>query len=787
MIGGGFITIDGKRVDDHDIVSVVVLQELNAHWWCEIECRDSPDRRIPAEDRLGNDLVVIGIAADGSQVLVFSGFVLESELIYETSGSHRGHLRGVSWSYLMDLTPRREYYYQQTPDDVAKKLAANNDLGLDGELDGPKLSYVQMGETDFHFLLRLVDESEKWLRPTEDGIQIQGKFQPGGKLEWRSEHGLRHFSVKGQMSHPSSAGTHYDYRKMQSKVVRQVKDQPEFYSSSSRMVEAVKSSSAGLADFAGERNRLLPVEDLQQRLKKETRRSLGSGVTCWGASLRQTLKPGDEGEISGVLDAQGTYGLIRVVHHWTDKGYENHFVCTPWKKYTSPHPPASARHDGIVAARVTDNNDPENLGRLQVQYYWQETSHTCWLRLMTPHAGAGRGFMFLPEIGDEVWIMFEEGDPERARIIGSGWNGVHKLPREEFWGGDVKPNDVKRIVTKSGHRITIVDKPGKNSMVLATPNHLKISMIENSDETGDAMLALHSDGDIVLSAPNGRIHLGSAMQSKDVESSIPVASIADQSITSLDCTTKLEKAIATANIPQALLSELGGSRGIAAALATMAATFIVLQFTPVGWAGDIAAGLIAIGIVTSGSEIINGVKALYDCWQIACKEAKTNADLRRAGAAFGQAVAKIGINSILLILNVKGAKRLMRANEVANAYKQHPQITEKELPSYVAGSDLGADITHPTLLPGDEFEMWVRDGGEPGIHAVPPETDPNSIGIELEGRHLETFRVTEPLQVTQSTAADFPSGQVPGVGGTGGGTQYILPPGWQGSVEKVGP
>src|SRR5215469_16831728 len=119
------------------------------------------------------------------------------------------------------------------------------------------------------------------------------------------------------------------------------------------MVNAVKTSSAVFSDYPGARNRLLPVDDLETRLKKETRRSLGGGVTCWGASLQQTLKAGDEVEISGVLDAHGTYGLIRVIHEWTDKGYESHFVCTPWKKFTGPHPPPAPRFGGIVPARVT--------------------------------------------------------------------------------------------------------------------------------------------------------------------------------------------------------------------------------------------------------------------------------------------------------------------------------------------------------------------------------------------------------------------------------------------------
>jgi uncharacterized protein involved in type VI secretion and phage assembly len=167
---------------------------------------------------------------------------------------------------------------------------------------------------------------------------------------------------------------------------------------------------------------------------------------------------------------------------------------------------------------VVDNNDPDNSGRIKVQFYWQEENQTQWMTMMAPHAGADRGFMFLPEVGDEVWVAFEEGDPERGRVLGSAWNGLEKPPREEFWGEDVAPNDIKRIVTKSGHRISIVDKDGKNSMVLATPKHLKVSLIENSVETGDAMLALHSDGDIFLSAPNGRIHFHSKFFSREVGS-----------------------------------------------------------------------------------------------------------------------------------------------------------------------------------------------------------------------------------------------------------------------------
>jgi uncharacterized protein involved in type VI secretion and phage assembly len=284
-----------------------------------------------------------------------------------------------------------------------------------------------------------------------------------------------------------------------------------------RLTGAVQSASKLLpAGFEPGRARAMTLADFQTQLEDESERSIGGSVIGTGHSRNQTLKAGNTIQIKGDLTAQGIYGLIKVEHRWQGRGYANSFTCSPWKKYRNPQPPAMNTWNGVVSARVVDHNDPKKMGRLKVKFLWQEDGSTHWARMTAPHTGQGRGFMWMPEVGDEVAVSFEDGDPERPIIIGCLWNGVDTAPRDEFWGSELADNNVKRIVTKSGNRLQFVDTPDKESIVLATPNKLRISMIEKTNEHGRSTIVLHSeDGDILLSAPNGQVHIRSLNFTKE--------------------------------------------------------------------------------------------------------------------------------------------------------------------------------------------------------------------------------------------------------------------------------
>jgi len=68
-------------------------------------------------------------------------------------------------------------------------------------------------------------------------------------------------------------------------------------------------------------------------------------------------------------------------------------------------------------ATVLSNADPHGEGRVQVRMNWQtDNMRTSWVRVMTPDGGgskdvkSNRGFVFIPEVGDQVLLGFRHGD-----------------------------------------------------------------------------------------------------------------------------------------------------------------------------------------------------------------------------------------------------------------------------------------------------------------------------------------------------------------------------------------
>jgi len=157
--------------------------------------------------------------------------------------------------------------------------------------------------------------------------------------------------------------------------------------------------------------------------------------------------------------------------------------------------PVSGQMPGLVEALVTDNEDPNSLGRVKVKFpTLPDMPESYWARLVMPMAGEKRGWMTIPEVDDEVLVAFLHGDFNHAIVLGSLYNGVDTPPYANEDGN----NDLRVFQSRSGHRVTFDDTDGSERIELVTHNE-EIKVIW--DASGKT-LSVYSGQDIILEAKN---------------------------------------------------------------------------------------------------------------------------------------------------------------------------------------------------------------------------------------------------------------------------------------------
>jgi type VI secretion system secreted protein VgrG len=137
--------------------------------------------------------------------------------------------------------------------------------------------------------------------------------------------------------------------------------------------------------------------------------------------------------------------------------------------YTNVH--AFARAE-TQPARIKDNNDPEGLGRVRVEFYWASGSTSSdWMRVIQAYSGEGRGMYWRPEIGDEVMVNFEGGNIQCPYVSGSHYNGKAK---PEFFDPE---NMIKAIRMRFGQLLKFIEKVG---IWLSDPSGNELHMNEET-------------------------------------------------------------------------------------------------------------------------------------------------------------------------------------------------------------------------------------------------------------------------------------------------------------------
>lgn len=155
---------------------------------------------------------------------------------------------------------------------------------------------------------------------------------------------------------------------------------------------------------------------------------------------------------------------------------------------------------GVFPALVSDINDPEGQGRVKVTLPWSPdtggASYDTWARLATFMGGNNRGSWFIPDVGDEVLVTFEAGDPRRPYVIGGLWNGRDAPPQSMDGAGK---NDLKVLRSRNGVKVTLDDTSGQEKLILETPGGQKLTL---KDGPGTVEV-VDSNGNSIKMEPSG--------------------------------------------------------------------------------------------------------------------------------------------------------------------------------------------------------------------------------------------------------------------------------------------
>jgi uncharacterized protein involved in type VI secretion and phage assembly len=155
---------------------------------------------------------------------------------------------------------------------------------------------------------------------------------------------------------------------------------------------------------------------------------------------------------------------------------------------------------GVYPALVSDIKDPDGQGRIKITLPWSPDTgsdrYETWARLATLMAGNNRGTWFIPDVNDEVLVVFEAGDPRRPYVVGALWNGSDSPPDSMDGAGN---NYRKVIKSRNGVKVTLDDTDGQEKFIAETPGGQKITL---QDGPGTITVA-DSNGNSVKLDPGG--------------------------------------------------------------------------------------------------------------------------------------------------------------------------------------------------------------------------------------------------------------------------------------------
>lgn len=516
------VTLEIAGIPMPSFVQLMLKQSINEHHYFEITLD------IQAIEAYGVEIPEASKDWVGKKVIMdFGGTVFVGVAtmvgLHRSGGTH-GNIKvtGYSSTFLLESDHTCASWCNKSLSDIVKELTDKAGVqALVNPETKSKLEYeCQYEEANFRFIQRLARQYQEWLYYDGQNL-VFGKPQAGltTKLTYGEE--LSVLDVCSQTLARPIKGSSY----------HSVNDQtyngqsPDTAAGQNTLGQAAFDSSLALFTAPAVQRaepRITNKGELDAYFQRRQQSDSAASSFITGESDCRILTVGSIIDVHTAIhtgigihvkNSIGTYIITEITHvAGMGDSYQNYFTALPSSIPTLPCPDVPLPVAHTQQAVVVSNEDPKKLGRVQVKMNWQTgPMQTSWIRVLTPDAGTSdkvatnRGFVFIPEKGDQVMVAFRYDDPNRPFVLGSLFHG-----KSGTGGGS--SNKTKSLTTRSGCTITLDDEKG--SVTIADPTGSTIILNGDNTITIDAKdkITIHSKELEILADEKIRIEADSEVE-----------------------------------------------------------------------------------------------------------------------------------------------------------------------------------------------------------------------------------------------------------------------------------
>lgn len=370
-------------------------------------------------------------------------------------------------------------YVNMSIGDVVTAIASRHGLTASVKDARAKQEYLLQVDSDLALLDALADRSghDWWVDGTTLHFEKPSSAGRGPKLELALGKNLTRFNVRASGLHADKVQVEGWDRKRQQGFTSTSKTSDGRIKPGPAMFDAFVAPGKVLTSpgtLVASRVIAQTAEEGQLAADGIRDRLVAGSVTATGTVLHGSqLVPGSKVDVTQAGPTSGTYHVSKVEHVFRVQ-FETRFTAGDHRPTSlvssltqAAAPTTPLQHQGLLVGTVTNINDPAKSGRVKVTYPGvAQKDESAWARVLSLGAGAARGLVVLPEVGDEVLMGFESGDLRQPVVLGGLFGDKSKIPLWDVHEGKVTS---RRLVSRLGHVVELKDgtAPADQHVLLA--------------------------------------------------------------------------------------------------------------------------------------------------------------------------------------------------------------------------------------------------------------------------------------------------------------------------------